>query len=341
MSERRDATAYKDAGVDLSAAEDALDRIRRSVESTRRPEVLHGFGGFGGAIRVPSDVRDPVIVSSVDSVGTKVSVAVQAGRYGTVGADLVNHCANDVLVTGALPLAFLDYFAASNLDPNMCGEVVEGAAAACRALECSLIGGETAELPGVYREGQFDLAGCMIGIAPESELIDINRVEVGDAVVALPSNGLHTNGYSLVRRVFAEFDLSHTFPELGRPLVDELLAIHRPYVHDLRHLLPKVRAMAHVTGGGLIDNIPRVLPEGLGVDLEWGAWQVPAIFELIEKLANVEFNEMCRVFNMGIGMAVICSRDDVDSFVRTISGASLAGSVRLLDGDRDRVRILR
>jgi phosphoribosylformylglycinamidine cyclo-ligase len=219
--------------------------------------------------------------------------------------------------------------------------VVQGAANACSKLDCALIGGETAELPGIYRENEFDLAGCMIGIASEAELIDINRVESGDAVVALPSNGLHTNGYSLARRVLSDYSLDHVFPELGRSLADELLAIHRPYVKDLRGLLPKVRSMAHITGGGLFDNIPRVLPESLGVDLEWGTWQVPPIFELIRDIGNVDFDEMCHVFNMGIGMAVICAPENADAFVHHIPGASLAGIVRPLKTGAERVRILR
>ena len=340
MSDSRTAPSYKQAGVDLAAANAVVDRIRESVRSTHGPLVVSDIGGFGGALRIPPGIHDPVIVSSIDSVGTKVSIAAQARRYHTVGADIVNHGANDILVVGALPCAFLDYFAASRLDPEVVAGVVEGAARACAKLDCALLGGETAELPGVYQENEFDLAGCMIGVASEAELIDIDRVRPGDAVVVLPSNGLHTNGYSLARRVFADYSLDHVFPELGRPLVDELLAVHRPYVQDLRELLPMVRSMAHITGGGLFDNIPRVLPDSLGVDLEWGAWQVPPVFELIRKLGGVDFDEMCHVFNMGIGMAVICAPENVDEFVYRIPGASLAGTVRPLQQGADRVRIL-
>ena len=341
MSDSRTAPSYKQAGVDLTAANAVVDRIRDSVNSTHGPLVVGDIGGFGGALRIPPGIEDPVIVSSIDSVGTKVSIAAQARRYDTVGADIVNHGANDILVVGALPCAFLDYFASSKLDPEVVASVVEGAARACGKLDCALLGGETAELPGVYRQGEFDLAGCMIGVASEAELIDINRVRPGDAVVVLPSNGLHTNGYSLARRVFGGYSLDHVFPELARPLVDELLAVHRSYVKDLRGLLPKVHSMAHITGGGLLDNIPRVLPDSLGVDLEWGTWQVPPVFELIRKLGSIDFDEMCHVFNMGIGMAVICAPENVDEFVYRIPGASLAGAVRTLEPGAERVRVLR
>lgn len=341
MSDARQARVYGQAGVDLGAARESVEGIKQAVISTFGPGVIGAFGGFGGIVRVPPEIERPVIVSSVDSVGTKISIAVRSGVFNTVGWDLVNHCVNDVLVTGAKPLAFLDYFAAADLDPAIMVEVVKGVAGACKEAGCTLIGGETAELPGIYRAGQIDLAGCMIGVAAEGELIDINRVRPGDAVIALPSNGLHTNGYSLARRVFADVDLDHVYPELGRPLGQELLAIHRSYLKDLGDLLPKVHAMAHITGGGLWENIPRVLPAGVGVDLEWGTWQVPQIFMLIERLGRIDFDEMCYVFNMGVGMAVICAPQAVDEFIFGIPGASLAGTVRRLEGDTDRVRILR
>ena len=341
MADSQTAPSYKQAGVDLAAGDAVVDRIKDSVHSTHGPLVVSDIGGFGGALRIPPGIDDPVIVSSIDSVGTKVSIAAQARRYDSVGADIVNHGANDILVVGALPYAFLDYFASSKLDPDVVASVVEGAARACARLDCALLGGETAELPGVYQKDEFDLAGCMIGVASEAELIDINRVRSGDAVVALPSNGLHTNGYSLARRVFSGYSLDHVFPELGRPLVDELLAVHRSYVKDLRGLVPRVPSMAQITGGGLLDNIPRVLPDSLGVDLEWGTWQVPPVFELIRKLGGIDFDEMCHVFNMGIGMAVICAVENVDEFVYRIPGASLAGTVRAAEPGAPRVRVLR
>ena len=341
MSSARDAAAYRAAGVDLTAADQVLRGIRKAVESTFGAGVVRGFGGFGGAVRVPEGLRRPVIVSSTDSVGTKVSIAAMAGVYDSVGWDIVNHCVNDVLVTGALPLAFLDYVASADLGPERTAAVIRGVAEACRDAGCPLIGGETAELPGIYRPGEFDLAGFLIGVASEDDLIDTSRVRPGDAVVALPSNGLHTNGYSLARRVFQGVDLGHVYPELGRPLGDELLAIHRSYLNDLKGLLPRVHAMAHITGGGLWDNIPRVLPEGVGVDLDWGTWQVPPIFDLMARLGGIEFKEMCRVFNMGIGMAVICAPEDADAFLNGVAGASLAGRTRRADGAGGRVRVLR
>ena len=327
--------------MDLAAGSSVIDHIRQSVNSTHGPLVLHGVGSFGGAIRIPPDIEDPVLVSSIDSVGTKVSIASQVRRYGTIGADIVNHGANDILVVGASPYAFLDYFATANLEPKLVANVVQGAADACNKLGCALIGGETAELPGIYHENEFDLAGCMIGIVSEAEMIDVNRVRSNDAVIALPSNGLHTNGYSLARRIFSDYPLDHIFPELGRSLADELLAIHRPYSNDLLGLLTKVHSMAHITGGGLYENIPRALPNSLGVALEWGNWQVPPIFELIKKLGNIEFDEMCHVFNMGIGMAVMCAPQHADTFIRTIPGSSIVGTVQPADTDGERVRILR
>lgn len=340
LSESPEARAYRESGVDLAAADDSLAAIGDAVRRTYNADVISGLGGFGGVIRLPAGIERPVIVSSIDSVGTKVSVAVQAGRLDTVGHDLVHHCVNDILVTGARPLCFLDYIAYADFTADQSSQVVKGVAAACEALGVPLIGGETAQLPGVYRDREFDLVGAVVGVAGERDLIDIQSVQPGDTVVALPSNGIHTNGYSLVRRVFADVPLDHTYAQLGRPLGDELLAIHRCYLADLSDFLPRVHALAHITGGGLWDNIPRSLPAGVRVDLAWGRWQVPAIFELIAELGDVPEDEMARIFNMGIGMAVLCDATTADELTRSVAGASIVGAVHR-DEVGERVRILR
>ncbi len=314
--------------------------VSDAVQSTFNTSVVSGFGGFGGIVRVPDGIRRPVIVSSIDSVGTKVSVAVRAGRLDTVGFDIVHHCLNDILVTGGQPLCFMDYIAHADFTSAQTAEAISGVAASCKALDIPLVSGETAQLPGVYRDREFDLVGAVIGVASEDELLDSRNVRPGDVVVALPSNGIHTNGYSLVRRLFADVRLDRVFPELGRTLGEELLSVHRCYLPDLRDFLPRIHALAHITGGGLWDNIPRSVPDGVRVDLEWGTWQVPAIFELIAELGHIADDEMARIFNMGIGMAVICDQATADDLIRETAGASLAGTVQA-SGVEEKIRILR
>ena len=332
------ARSYREAGVDLAAADESLAAIKESVRRTFNAQVVSGFGGFGGAIRLPAGMRQPVIVSSIDSVGTKVSVAARAGRLDTVGHDIVHHCVNDILVTGARPLCFLDYVAFADFNTVQSARVVLGVAAACTALGVPLVGGETAQLPGVYGTGEFDLVGAVVGVAEEDELLDVANVRAGDVVVALLSNGIHTNGYSLVRRVFEDVALDHVYPDLGRPLGDELLAPHRCYLNDLSDFLPRIHALAHITGGGLLDNIPRSLPDGVRADLDWGRWQVPAIFELIAELGDVPEDEMARIFNLGIGMAVFCDQATADDLTRS-AGASIVGTIQADDsGERVRIR---
>ena len=340
MADIPEAEAYRKAGVDLVAADESLAAVRDSIKGTFNAAVISGFGGFGGIVRVPTEIENPVIVSSIDSVGTKVSIAVQAGRLDTVGFDLVHHCVNDVLVTGAQPLCFMDYIAHANFNAAQTAEAIKGVAAACKVLGVPLVGGETAQLPGVYQDQEFDLVGAVIGVAGEAELLDNDDVRPGDVVVALPSNGIHTNGYSLVRRVFADVPLDSVYPELGRPLAEELLAVHRCYLQDLKGFLPRIHSLAHITGGGLWDNIPRSVPDGVRVDLEWGCWQVPAIFEVIGELGKIADDEMARIFNMGIGMAVMCDRETADDLVREVSGASIAGTVQA-SGVEEKIRILR
>jgi phosphoribosylformylglycinamidine cyclo-ligase len=302
---------YADSGVDIDAAERALAAAKADLRSTWDERVRSELGAFGGLFRPAPG--EPLLVASVDGVGTKVKVAAACERYDTVGQDLVNHCVDDILVQGAEPLFFLDYFATSRLRQDVLPEILKGFAAACRENGCALLGGETAEMPGVYLEDEFDLAGCIVGRVREEDLIDGSRIREGDRVWGLPSSGLHTNGYSLARRVLVdEFDraLDEPVPELGRSVGEELLAVHRSYLGDVRALWAAfgreaVRGLAHITGGGFYDIVPRIVPEGLCVHLDAAAWKTPPVFDLIARLGEVSPEEMHRVFNMGIGMVVI------------------------------------
>jgi phosphoribosylformylglycinamidine cyclo-ligase len=305
---------YADAGVDIDAKAVALARAKKAIRSTFTPGVLGDVGGFGGLFRPDfSRYRDPVLVASTDGVGTKLKVAIEMRRHDACGGDLVRHCVNDILVQGARPLFFLDYIAAGKLEPGIVESVIEGIAAACRENGTALIGGETAEMPGFYAAGEYDVAGTIVGVVDRAEILDGSRVAAGDLVVGLPSVGLQTNGYTLARKVFFEemgLKPEDRLKELaGRGVGDALLDPHLSYLKPLDPLLDAglVHAMAHLTGGGFYDNIPRVLPDGLDVVVKAGAWPVPPIFEVIEREGRVSFEEMHRVFNMGIGMAVFLS----------------------------------
>jgi phosphoribosylamine--glycine ligase/phosphoribosylformylglycinamidine cyclo-ligase len=310
------AGAYARAGVDIEAKNRAFARMRQRVESTYTPAVLAGIGSFGGlyALEHLQQARQPVLVASTDGVGTKTMIAAQMGRYDTIGCDIVNHCVNDVLVQGARPLFFLDYIAAGKLDPDMVVAIVQSCADACRANGCALIGGETAEMPGIYQPGTFDLVGTLIGWVAREQVIDGHSVRPGTVCIGLPSSGLHTNGYSLVRRIFATDSWETVPPELGRPLGEALLTPHRSYLPAFEKLAEAgvgVLAMAHITGGGFPDNLPRVLPPGIGVRIDRTAWQVPPIFRLIQTRGQVDADEMYRVFNMGIGMVLLVEPEQV------------------------------
>ena len=323
---------YTEAGVDIEAGNRAVTLMSAAVRSTYGPEVLLGIGAFGGLFdaTVLKGYKAPVLVASTDGVGTKVMVAVASGRYDTIGWDLVNHCVNDILVQGARPLFFLDYIAAPVLVPEQVAEVVGGVAAACREAGCALLGGETAEMPGVYQPGELDLAGTIVGVVEREEIIDGSAIEAGDVLLGLPSNGLHTNGYSLVRKVFANTLLHVVIPELGTTLGDELLRVHRSYLAPLESLRQAVRikGLAHITGGGFIDNIPRILPGGVGVRIRANSWRVPYVFSLIQEKADLQQNEMYHVFNMGIGMIVIVEPDSVDDTLEVLGKeASVIGQV--------------
>jgi phosphoribosylformylglycinamidine cyclo-ligase len=299
---------YKDSGVDIDAASSALARARQAIQSTWGPDVASDVGSFGGLFAQPDG---SYLVSSIDGVGTKLKIALAARRCGGVGEDLVNHCVNDILVQGAVPLFFLDYFAAGRLDPEIFVPVVEGMARACKENGCALIGGETAEMPGLYHGEDFDLAGCIVGRVTAKDLLVKETVKVGMRAYAWPSSGLHTNGYSLARRVLLEGEdplpLDRDPGDLGCSLADALLAVHRSYLGPVSALRARhpIAALAHITGGGLVDNVPRVLPEGCGLDVDISAWTVPPLFALLQKRGRIEDAEMRRVFNLGVGMVVL------------------------------------
>ena len=300
---------YRQAGVDIDAADDAKSRIRRLVESTFTEGTRGSFGGFGGMFRMPPDSASSLLVASADGVGTKVKVAIESGRNDTVGHDLVNHCTNDILVQGAVPLFFLDYVAFGRLDPVVVEQVVAGVAAGCRENGCALIGGETAEMPGVYTPPDYDLAGFIVGYVNENAVPGAERVRNGDALVGLASSGLHTNGYSLARRIVSDrlhLGMDDEFPGEGASTADVLLRVHRSYLGVLRAQLPNIHAMAHITGGGLPGNLDRALPSNMDALVSLDSWEVPNLFRVLGEAGGVERDELFRAFNMGVGMVVVC-----------------------------------
>jgi phosphoribosylformylglycinamidine cyclo-ligase len=326
---------YAASGVDIEVAARAKELIARHARSTHRPEVLSGVGFFGGLFEFKG-YKEPVLVSSVDGVGTKLKLASALDKHDTVGIDIVNHCVNDILTCGAEPLFFLDYIAAGKLNPEQVGEIAKGLAAACREAGCALIGGETAEMPGLYSGEDYDLAGFIVGVVEKSGIIQGKKITAGDNIIGLPSSGLHTNGYSLVRKIFGETKsaLNTHYPELGRTLGEALLEPHRSYYRQLKPLLPMIKGLAHITGGGLIGNVPRVLPDGLTARFNSRSWTVPPIFKLIQERGNVDHDEMYRVFNMGIGMVVVCSNDSVDRITKALPEAMVIGEVVKQKGAR-------
>jgi phosphoribosylformylglycinamidine cyclo-ligase len=301
---------YADAGVDIGASNRAKQRIKYLAQKTFTRGVLSEIGGFGGLFSLGAKYKDPVLVSSTDGVGTKLRVAFETGSHRTVGADLVNHCVNDIAVQGATPMFFLDYLATGRLDPEIAVKVVEGLAEACKQNGCALIGGETAEMPGFYPEGEYDLAGFIVGVVERDRIITGKAVEAGDVIFGLPSSGLHTNGYSLARKLL--FDVAGYTPdtyvnEIKGKVGTELLKIHKSYWHVIKRLVEGdlVAAMAHITGGGMTENLPRVLPRNVAAEIEMGSWPVQPIFEHLQKLGNVPQDDMLRTFNMGLGMLLV------------------------------------
>ncbi len=328
--------AYSRAGVDLSARNDLVSQIKRIAERGRGPSVLSGVGLFASLYRL-GEYHEPVLASSTDGVGTKLRIAMLMDRYDTVGQDLVNHCVNDILTTGARPLFFLDYIGSSDLTPERKLALIDGMKRACDAVGCELVGGETADMPGIYASGDFDLVGFIVGVVERDHVIDGSRVREGDVLLALPSTGLHTNGYSLVRRIFGIGDdgdpaegrsaLGRVYPPLEEPLGDALLAVHRPYLGDLTPVLTRLHGIAHVTGGGLIDNVPRVLPEGLAARFDASSWTVPPLFKLIQKTGGISDEDMYHTFNMGLGIVLMVAADEADAIARELPDAMRVGAV--------------
>jgi phosphoribosylformylglycinamidine cyclo-ligase len=312
---------YRTAGVDIDAADEAKRRITAHVLSTLTSGARGEFGGFGGMFRVPTDVPTPVLVASADGVGTKVKVAIEAGRYDTVGHDLVNHCVNDILVQGASPLFFLDYVAFGALDPRAVEGVVAGVAAGCRENGCALLGGETAEMPGVYTPPDYDLAGFIVGYVDEDAILGPQRVREGDVIVGMESSGLHTNGFSLARRIVNErmkLSVHDRFPGADATVADVMLSIHRSYLSVLRPMLPRVHAMAHITGGGLPGNLNRALPKTLDAVVDTTSWNVPNLFVQLQVAGGVDRQEMFRTFNMGVGMTVIAPESEAAGVISAV-----------------------
>ncbi len=312
---------YKASGVDIDAGNETVRRIRGLARSTFTSGVLSDIGSFGGLFRLePGQFKDPVLVSSADGVGTKLKVAFMADRHDTVGQDLVNHCVNDILVQGAEPLFFLDYLATGRLSPVVAESIVGGMAAACRENNCALLGGETAEMPGMYADGEYDLAGFIVGAVDRARLINGRAIAVGDVVVGVPSSGLHTNGYSLARRIVFEhlgLRVDSYVAALGTTVADALLAPHRSYLALVRPLLPagRIKGMAHITGGGITENLPRVLPHGTAAVVDAAAWSVPPLFSWLRASGNVPADDMYRTFNMGIGLIVVTAKDQAEPLI--------------------------
>ncbi len=328
---------YRDAGVDIAAGAAAVELMQEAVRATYGPEVLAGIGAFGGLFDAAAlqGMAAPVLVASTDGVGTKTKIAAALGRYDTIGHDIVNHCVNDILVQGARPLFFLDYIASARLVPEVVAAVVGGCAAACRAVGCALLGGETAEMPGVYAPGELDLVGTIVGVVERAQIIAGHTIAAGDAIIGLASSGLHTNGYSLARRVFDGWDLTVHVAELGRPLGDVLLAPHRAYLAEVQRLRAAgitIKGLAHITGGGLLDNPPRIFPPGVAGRLWRHSWPVPPIFRLIQHLGQIDDREMAHVFNLGLGMLVIVPPLQADPALRALGAdAWLVGEIVAAD----------
>jgi len=334
---------YKQAGVDIDAGNEVVRRIKGLAKATATGGVLSDLGSFGGLFHVGAiGLTDPVLVASADGVGTKLRLAFMSGIHGTVGMDLVNHCVNDILVQGAEPLFFLDYLATGRLDPEVAVQIVDGIARACRENGCALLGGETAEMPGFYADGEYDVAGFIVGAVERAHVIDGRGIAAGDVLVGLPSSGLHTNGYSLARSIVFDrlkLGIDDRIPEVGTTVAEALLAPHRSYLPVVRPLLARhaIKGMAHITGGGITDNLPRVLPEGTDAVVRRGSWQVPPIFRWLQQAGSVPLDDMLRTFNMGVGLILVVAPGDVDTVVGGLSDAGEPRAVvigEIARGDR-------
>jgi len=308
-------TTYKDAGVDIDAANIGLKKVKKHAKTTFNKNTLSDIGSFGGCFSFPkNDYENPVLVSSVDGVGTKLLLANLSNKHDTIGQCLVNHCVNDILVIGAKPMFFLDYFAAGKLDNVILDNVIKGFSIACKENNCVLIGGETAEMPGFYDNKKYDVSGTIVGVVEKDKMLSNSKVSKGDVLVGLPSNGLHTNGYSLARKVLLDkYKIGQHIEELGSSIDEELLKIHKSYLPILSDILDKpwLKALSHITGGGLIENTHRVLEKGQDIKIDWNSWEWPSIFKLIKKEGNIKFNDMIRPFNLGIGMVIIVNKNSL------------------------------
>lgn len=324
---------YKNAGVDIKAGEETVKKIKGFAKSTFNKNVLSDLGLFGGFFELQKNAySEPVLVSSVDGVGTKLKVAIAMNHHSTIGQDLVNHCVNDIAVCGAKPLFFLDYLAFGKLNPETASSIVEGFSIACKQNGCALIGGETAEMPGVYQKDDYDISGTIVGVVEKKEVIDGKKIAKGDVLIGFRSNGLHTNGYSLARKVLKIFSFDQKFDELDLSLGNELLRVHKSYLNLISHLKKdvEIHGLSHITGGGIIGNTKRIIPEGLSLKINWDAWEVPNLFKLIQKTGKISDEEMKEVFNIGIGLIAVVSISEIDKVIET---ANTLGETAILLGE--------
>ncbi|MCH8205066.1 MAG: phosphoribosylformylglycinamidine cyclo-ligase [Candidatus Hydrogenedentes bacterium] len=337
MHEKKRGMTYRDAGVNIDAADESLRRVKESIRRTFDENVLQDIGNFGAMYRFdPQGMKEPVLVSSVDGVGTKLKLAFMTGKHDTVGIDLVSHCVNDILVQGARPLFFLDYLAFGRLDPPIVEAVIKGIATGCRYAGCSLIGGETAEMPDMYAHGEYDLAGTIVGVLDRERIIDGSTIQEGDLIVGLRSTGLHTNGYSLARKICFEvggLSVEDPMPGVGRTVGEALIEPHREYAHVMQIVMRivTIKGMVHVTGGGITDNLPRVLPDGLGAGVDLSTWPLPPVFAYLQETGGVDPAEMLRTFNCGLGFLVIISPEEeekaIDAFRQAMEEPTVIGRV--------------
>lgn len=314
--------SYKSSGVNIQKADDFVHKIKPLVKSTFTKNVLSGIGNFGAFFQPDfKKYKNPVLVSSVDGVGTKIKLAAAFSRFDTVGEDLINHCVNDIAVCGAVPMYFLDYYAMGKLNTQNAVDIVKGLVRGCKKNGLSLIGGETAEMPGLYDKSEFDLAGSIVGIVDKGKIVNYSSVKKGDVLVGLKSNGLHTNGYSLVRKVFSEKKLKNFIPELGHTLIDEFLKVHKSYLNIIQSSLKKfnIKSISHITGGGIVGNTSRVIPKDTSLSVDWDSWKRPYIFDIIQKSGDVPESDMRKTFNLGIGLIFIVSKSDADNFKSFLS----------------------
>jgi phosphoribosylformylglycinamidine cyclo-ligase len=323
---------YRQSGVDIDAGNEVVRRIKSLARGTYTPNVLSGIGSFGGLFRMDPSLVEPVLVASADGVGTKLKLAFMTGVHDTIGADLVNHCVNDILVQGASPLFFLDYLATGRLEPDVAEQIVRGVARACGENGCALLGGETAEMPGFYADGEYDVAGFIVGVVERARVIDGSGIAPGDVMIGVPSTGLHTNGYSLARRIVFDvlrLKVDTHVAELGATVGDALLRTHRSYLNDVRPLLSSgiIKGMAHITGGGLTENVPRTLPPGTRAVIGRSSWTVPPLFSWLQRGGGMDDAEMLRAFNMGVGLVIVTAESDADRVLAAIHGAWRLGRI--------------